>query len=115
MMGFTLGYALQNPATIPIANETDDQLAIDYIPQPPKKKKKTNTVTEKPPEPQQNAVALIERNDEREENPPIQQPNEIVQVPEEYDFDLLSLLQDVQNTEMVLPDEPNLLLLKISN
>ena len=109
MMGYTLGYALKNSNAIP---ENEDPLPIEFpedILQPKKKKRKIgnkeNSTLMDPskmqlvPVNEPRAVAALQQAPF--ETMPNAQPNEnLVQIPNEYDFDIMALLADMQNDNM---------------
>ena len=104
MMGYTLGYALKNPNAIP--NDEDvPEIEYEIEPKQPKKKKQKiqhKQQTDNLPQIQLQPIAV----------PALQTPNitsnatendpkeHLVDIPDEYDFDLMALVADMENDKM---------------
>ena len=118
LMGYTFGFALKNPKCIPIQADgiVVDIPALPALPQKRSfnedcdKKRKKKLPPASPYTPQESNItphlalqAPVVSNIEKQ----ITQPSKpMVEIPQEYDFDLLQLVADVQNEYMPIPDDP---------
>ena len=107
-MGYTLGYALKNPRDIPEINaENMQELQAICVPEPKKKKRKdTPEVASLQPVCQFDNNMQIAIAPSNVQNTPRDDPEEnLVQIPNEYDFDVMALVADIQDDDMEYKEE----------